>query len=180
MLSGLAFAASMTSAKVLKRLVGGVATTLGAVPISSTGSRSFSVSNGSVCRNGLTAWVSNTITQLLPSGGDFATIAVPMLPDAPGLFSMMMVVLSRCCSPGCTMRAIGSAVPPGGNGTTIRVMLPVWASADLASGVATAPSRSERRVILFIAFPPWPIQLQLTDFKIGVLVRRWHQGRQLK
>jgi hypothetical protein len=41
--------------------------------------------------------VSNTITQLLPSGGDFATCAVPMLPEAPGLFSMMMVVLSRCC-----------------------------------------------------------------------------------
>ena len=47
-----------------------------------------------------------------------------MLPEAPGLFSTMMVVPSRCCSPGCTMRAIGSTVPPGGNGTTILVMLP--------------------------------------------------------
>jgi hypothetical protein len=72
---------------------------------------------------GLTAWVSNTNSQLLPSGGDFATCAAPILPEAPGLFSMTMMVLSRCCSPGCTIRAIGSTVPPGGNGTTIRVML---------------------------------------------------------
>jgi hypothetical protein len=43
-----------------------------------------------------------------------------------------MMVPSRCCSPGCTIRAIGSTVPPGGNGTTIRVMLPVagWLRAD--------------------------------------------------
>jgi len=55
-----------------------------------------------------------------------------MLPEAPGLFSMTMMVPSRCCSPGCTIRAIGSTVPPGGNGTTIRVMLPVagWLTAD--------------------------------------------------
>ena len=33
-------------------------------------------------------------SQLLPSGGDFATSAAPTLPEAPGLFSMMMVVLS--------------------------------------------------------------------------------------
>ena len=68
----------------------------GAVPISSTGSSSFSVSNGSVCRNGLTAWVSNTNTQLLPSGGDLATWAVPRLPEAPGLFSMITVAPSLC------------------------------------------------------------------------------------
>jgi hypothetical protein len=39
--------------------------------------------------------VSNTNNQLLQSGGDFATCAVPMLPDAPGLFSMTMMVPSR-------------------------------------------------------------------------------------
>jgi hypothetical protein len=66
------------------------------------------------------------------AGGDFATCAVPMLPEAPGLFSMTMMLPSRCCSPGCTIRAIGSTVPPGGNGTTIRVMLPAagWQRAD--------------------------------------------------
>ena len=49
----------------------------------------------------------------------------PRLPDAPGLFSMMMVAPSRCCRPGCTMRAIGSTVPPGGNGTMILMTLAV-------------------------------------------------------
>jgi hypothetical protein len=55
-----------------------------------------------------------------------------MLPEAPGLFSMTMMAPSRCCSPGCTIRAIGSTVPPGGNGTMIRVMLLVagWLRAD--------------------------------------------------
>ena len=33
------------------------------------------MSNEKFCKKGLTAWVSNTNTQLLPSGGDFATCA---------------------------------------------------------------------------------------------------------
>jgi hypothetical protein len=59
---------------------------------------------------------------------------------------------SRCCSPGCTIRAIGSTVPPGGNGTTIRVTLlvAVWARAERANGAAMAPSTSERRAIVVI------------------------------
>ena len=46
-------------------------------------------------------------------------------------------------------------MPPGGNGTTIRVMLPapVWARADCANGAVMAPSTSERREIVVIAFP---------------------------
>src|SRR5712692_3757968 len=150
MVSGLAFAAATTSAKVLNGREGCVLTMFGAVPISSTGSRSFSVSNGRLCRNGFTAWVSNTITQLLPSGSDLATWAVPMLPDAPGLFSMTMVAPSRCCNPGCTMRAIGSAVPPGGNGT-VNLMTPgkaawSWARLRPTNGVAITPSTIERLV----------------------------------
>ncbi len=158
MASGLALAAAMTSWKFLYGLLGSVATTLAAVPISSTGSRSFSVSNGRFCRNGLTAWVSNTNTQLLPSGGALATIAVPMLPEAPGLFSMMMVVPSFCCRPGCTIRAIGSTVPPGGNGTMTRVTLPDCARARETNGAAAAPSMRVRLVSFFMAFPaaaPW-------------------------
>ena len=159
MLSGFALAAAITSAKVLNGRSGWVTSTLGAVPISSTGSRSFSVSKESVCRNGLTACVSNTNTQLLPSGGDFAAIAVPMLPDAPGLFSMMMVALSFCCSPGWTMRAIGSTVPPGGNGTMILVTPEddVCACAirfDATNGAVAAPSTSVRRVSLVIDVSP--------------------------
>ena len=100
-------------------------------------------------------WMILDAPRLLPSGGDFATCAAPMLPEAPGLFSMMMVVPSRVCSPGCTIRAIGSTVPPGGNGTTIRVMLPapVWPRADCANGAVMAPSTSERRDIVVMAFP---------------------------
>jgi hypothetical protein len=48
----------------------------------------------------LAAWLSNTASQVLPSGGDFATAAVPTLPEAPDRFSMMMVVPSRCWSVG--------------------------------------------------------------------------------
>jgi hypothetical protein len=62
----------------------------------------------------LAAWLSNTITQELPSGGDLATAAVPTLPEAPGRFSIMMVAPSRCCRSGCTSRAITSVEPAGG------------------------------------------------------------------
>ena len=152
---GFALAAVTTSAKLLNGRDGCVHSTFGAVPISSTGSRSFTVSNVMFSRNGLTAWVSNTNTQLLPSGGDFATAPVPTLPEAPGRFSTMTVAPSFCCRPGCAMRAIGSTVPPGGNGTTMR-MVPdgqaaagpwAWASALVwpASGAAKAPSTNRRR-----------------------------------
>src|SRR5581483_3290320 len=131
---------------------GGVHSTFGAVPISSTGSRSFSVLNERSCRNGLTAWVSNTNTQLLPSGLAFATAAVPTLPEAPGRFSMMMVAPpSFSCMRGCTSRAIGSTLPPGGNGTMI-LMTPdgqvcACAAKGAASGAAMPPSTTVRREI---------------------------------
>jgi hypothetical protein len=62
----------------------------------------------------LAAWLSNTISQLLPSAGALATAAVPTLPDAPARFSTMTVVASRSCRQGCTRRAITSVDPPGG------------------------------------------------------------------
>ena len=132
---------------------GCVASTFGAVPISSTGSRSFSVSNGSVCRNGLTAWVSNTNSQLLPSGGDFATCAAPMLAGGAGLVldddggaePLLQPGLHHACDridraagrerhhdPGDVAR---SGLREGG----------------VASGCGTAPSTSERRLIVVIA-----------------------------
>ena len=110
------------------------------------------MSNGRFCRNGLTAWVSNTNSQVLPSGADFATDAVPALPDPPDLFSMTMVAPRRCCSPVCTSRAIGSTVPPGGNGTTI-LMMPDGQFCACAprlrakNGASAAPAIIERRVI---------------------------------
>ena len=87
--------------------------------MNSTGSRSLSVSYGrSGSTNGFAAWLSNTMSQVPPSGGDFATAAVPTLPDAPARFSMITFVPSRCWRQGCTSRAITSVEPPGGYGTT--------------------------------------------------------------
>jgi hypothetical protein len=58
--------------------------------------------------------LSNTTSQVFPSGGDFATAAVPTLPDAPARFSMITVAPSRCCSAGWIIRIIASVEPPGG------------------------------------------------------------------
>jgi ABC transporter substrate binding protein len=54
------------------------------------------------------------MAQVLPSGDDFATAAVPMLPPPPDRFSIMTVVPSRCCMCGWIKRAIMSVDPPGG------------------------------------------------------------------
>jgi hypothetical protein len=100
----------------------------------------------------LTAWVSNTNSQVLPSGADFATAPAPVLPEAPGRFSMMTVAPRRCCRPVCARRAIGSTVPPGGNGTMIFItpdgqFCALAILLRVSNGAATAPTRMERRVI---------------------------------
>src|ERR1039458_5642352 len=163
MVSGFALAAAITSASELNGRDGCVASTFGAVPINITGSRSLVVSKGRLNRNGLTAWVSNTNSQVLPSGGDFATRPVPTLPDAPGLFSLLKGALSLCCRPGWTMRAMGSVVPPGGKGTMI-LMMPegqvcACAASCAAKGAAMPPSTSDRREIFMtflLGFKIWP------------------------
>src|SRR5215212_5033451 len=121
----------------------------GAVATSITGSRSFSVSYCRFIRYGLTECVSNTTSQVLPSGGDLATVVVPAAPDAPGLFSMMMLVPRRCCSPVCTRRASASVEPPGGKGTTRRIgpLGQLCAPAkEAANGAAAAPNTKLRLV----------------------------------
>jgi hypothetical protein len=70
-------------------------------------------------RVGLTAWVSNTTSQVLPSGGAFATSALPDEPEAPGRFSTTTVTPSRCCRPADASRPTASTEAPAGNGTTI-------------------------------------------------------------
>src|SRR3954465_9663024 len=126
--------------------------TCGPVPMSSTGSRSFSVSNGRFgMRNGLIAWLSKQSSHVVPSGGDFATSAAPALPEAPGRLSTMMTLPNRCCRPAWTTRAIMSIEPPAANGTTILIgpdgQEGVCPAAMLAArGVTKLPSRTERRV----------------------------------
>ena len=63
--------------------------TIGEVPISMIGARSFSVSNGRLGnRLGLAPWVSNTSTNVAPSGADVTAACVPIAPDAPARFSI--------------------------------------------------------------------------------------------
>src|SRR5499426_3551674 len=59
-----------------------------------------------------------------PSGAAFATISVPRLPLAPGLFSTRNALPGYfCCRPSTTRRATISGVDPGPNGTTTRTVL---------------------------------------------------------
>ena len=81
---------------------------------------------------------------------DLATIAAPIAPAAPGLFS------TTICQPALSMildwmkRATGSVEPPGGKGT-MNLIRPLGHSlcASTATGVAkvaaTLPISSERR-----------------------------------
>src|SRR5258705_4160952 len=104
--------------------------------MNSTGSRSLSVLYGrSGSRTGFAAWLSNPMSQVPPSGGDFATAAVPTLPDAPARFSMIRFVPSRCWRQGWTSRAITSVEPPGGYGTT-SLRVPAGQPCGLALGLA--------------------------------------------
>src|SRR5262245_27582677 len=67
-----------------------------------------------------------------PSGAALATISVPRLPLAPGLFSTRNALPGYfCCRPSTTRRATISGVDPGPNGTTTRTVLvgQSWAAA---------------------------------------------------
>src|SRR5262249_19110386 len=57
------------------------------------------------------------------SAAAFATMSVPRLPLAPGLFSTTNALAGYfCCKPSATRRATMSGVDPGPNGTTIRTV----------------------------------------------------------
>ena len=62
-----------------------------------------------------------TIIIVWPSAGALATASAPMLPPAPGLFSITTGWPSEraICSP--SVRAMVSIAPAGGNGTTQRI-----------------------------------------------------------
>src|SRR5919198_6315207 len=94
--------------------------------------------------NGLAAWLSKTISHVLPSGGDLATAAVPTLPEAPARFSMMMVAPSRCCSVGWISRIMASVDPAGGEGTTILIVPDGQLCARATSGAATPATMRDR------------------------------------
>src|SRR5580704_1698297 len=115
--------------------------------INETGSRSLSLSNDRFgSKLGLTACVSNTMSQVLPSGGAFATTALPVLPDAPVRFSITTVAPRRCAKPACASRATASTEPPGGNGTTILIGPDGQLCARAASGASAAANTTKRLV----------------------------------
>src|SRR6185369_4934545 len=70
---------------------------------------------------GLRMWLSNVTIQVWPSGGALAAIAAPIAPAAPGLLSITMFQPVLSATLAARMRATGSVVPPGGNGTTTRI-----------------------------------------------------------
>ena len=65
---------SISSRTVFHGRSGRTTSTLGEVPTRATGTKSFSVSNGSfACSDGLTAWAKVAMTIVLPSGALLAT-----------------------------------------------------------------------------------------------------------
>src|SRR5712671_6490168 len=82
-----------------------------------------------------------------PSGGDFATNSVPIVPDAPGLFSTKNGWSQRACSLGASSRATMSGPAAGVNGTTIRtgrLDIP-WASVPNGTAAKAASAASTPR-----------------------------------
>ena len=67
-------------------------------------------------------WIpGEVISRVYPSGSALATMSAPMLPPAPGLFSMMIGCPSVLASSSPTARASTSTRPPAGNGATMRI-----------------------------------------------------------
>src|SRR5258706_9449190 len=86
-----------------------------------TALKSFKGSNDISRRNaGLITKLGNTTSSVWPSAGERATTSVPMMVLPPGRFSTTTVCprpFARCTA---STRLVMSAVPPGGNGTTMR------------------------------------------------------------
>ncbi len=96
----------------------------------------------------------DAISSVCPSGGDLATISPPIMPPAPGRLSTTTGWPSSSLRPGATARALISTLPPGANGTTIRMGLTgkVCACACTQSASANAGKN-----ILMGLLPPRPI-----------------------
>jgi hypothetical protein len=83
-----------------------------------------------------------------PSGSALATTSVPVLPEAPGLFSTMKLMPGwRACRSSARSRPTMSGVEPGANGTMIRTgfvgqSCPACPAGCAASGAAAASSRA--------------------------------------
>ena len=91
-------------------------------------------------------------SSVCPSGSDFATTSPATTPPAPGLLSM--ITLWRRPSPSlfATARAVRSAIPPGPNGTMMRMGFDGkdWAFASVGSSVPMALVARKFRLLIML------------------------------
>src|SRR5438094_1979176 len=119
---GLAFAAATSSFTERMPFEGAITSTLGSKASGMTPVRSRSVSYGrSLYVDGVTVYEEECTKSVVPSGSDFATTAAPMVPPAPGRFSITMGCPSWGESLSVTVRAMMSVPLPGVNGTMILI-----------------------------------------------------------
>src|SRR5216117_3196232 len=119
---GFAFAAATSSFTERMPFEGAITSTLGSKARGTTPVRSRSVSYGrSLYVDGVTVYDEECTKSVYPSGPDFATTAAPMVPPAPGRFSMTIGCPSWGESLSDTVRAMMSVPLPGVNGTMILI-----------------------------------------------------------
>src|SRR5437879_7998359 len=93
----------------------------------------------------------SAISSVYPSGFAFATVALPVAPAAPGLFSMMTRCFNTFSIANAVGRAVMSATPPGGNATTIVTGRDGYAScANTGTGRSARAINAIRRRIFFL------------------------------
>ncbi len=142
----------MRSCKVFAGNEGCATMMIVASPIIPTGARSVMTSIGKFAKTcGLmTSVPSNPSRSVYPSGAAAAACCVPMFPDAPALFSIMIGCPRRFPNASATSLPLVSVTPPGANGTIKRMGFSgksACAAAEMTSDTIVAAS-------LFMANPP--------------------------
>ena len=85
---------------------------------------------------------------IVPSGAALATMSVPILPLAPGLFSITTLCFDFTCSRSAISRMMMSGVAPAANGTTIRTGLVGHSCATAVSVAGSKVIRARPRVFI--------------------------------
>jgi hypothetical protein len=141
MLFGFARARAMNSGNVFTFSSFDTTTTNAPAPTAPIGCRSFNGLYGSFARIAALVVIEIEVSSsVLPSGIDFATKSVPIVPPAPALFSTMTVCPRRVPSLAASTRAMMSLLAPGVNGTIS--LMPRFGHSPCA--LAGANSNAER------------------------------------
>src|SRR6267378_5739293 len=126
-----------------------------------TGLKSFRGSKDISRRNaGLITKLGNTTSSVWPSVGERATSSVPMMVLPPGRFSTTTVWPRPFAMCIASTRLVMSAVPPGGNGTTMRRDFEGKVCACAAPISAAAAIETATKILAFIELAPDSIQLR--------------------